>query len=77
MSQTQPDPPADPILPRPEARRRFLMYLVIRFSGLGLLGGGLLLSRDGANLPGILLSVLGLASLFVRPRLLGLTGRRR
>ena len=77
MSDPAPDPATEAILPRDEAKRRFLMYLVIRFAGLGLLGGGLLLSRQGPTIPGILLSVLGLASLFIRPRLLGLTGGRK
>lgn len=71
-----PDPDPDPtILSAATAKRRFLLYLLLKLSGLAALFGGVLLAREGLSAPSVLLLVAGAASLFVRPKLLGLTTR--
>lgn len=62
-----------PILSRQEARRRFLLYFGLKLAGLGALAAGLFLSRGGLSAAGVVLVVLGAASIAVRPRHLGLT----
>ncbi len=55
------------------AKRRFLLFVLFKFGGLGALVAGVLLARGGSKFAGIALLVIGAASLFVRPRHLGLT----
>ena len=64
------------ILTRAEARKRFILFFGLKLVGLAALFGAVLGSRDGVGLlDGVLLAVGG-ASLLVRPKHLGLTGRR-
>jgi len=49
------------------------LFVLFKFGGLGALVAGTLLARGGVNLAGVALLVMGAASLFVRPRHLGLT----
>jgi hypothetical protein len=68
---------SDP-LPPAEAKRRFTLYLLVKFAGLGLMAAGLALAHArGVNLLVAFLIAGGAASLFIRPRMLGLTGPRR
>lgn len=66
---------AGPILSAAEAKRRFFIYLVIKLAGLGALFAGVLLSRGGFTPVGGIALLVGAISLFVRPRMLGLTTR--
>lgn len=61
------------ILTKAEARKRFFLYFGLKLIGLAALFGAVLGSRDGVGLLDGLLLVIGGASLFVRPRHLGLT----
>lgn len=61
------------ILTKAEARKRFFLYFGLKLIGLAALFGAVLGSRDGVGLVDGLLLVIGGASLFVRPRHLGLT----
>jgi hypothetical protein len=66
------DEPA-PIMPAAKARQRFLLYFGIRLMGvICLILGVFLLARD-AVMMGAVLTLAGAASLFIRPRNLGLT----
>jgi hypothetical protein len=64
-----------PILSAVEAKKRFFLYLVLKLGGLGALFGGVFLSRGGITVLSGLLLVIGCATLFLRPRMLGLTTR--
>ena len=55
------------------ARKRYLAYVLFRFAGLGLLFAGVWLGRGGASIPSVAMTLLGGATLFVRPRHLGLS----
>ncbi len=66
----------DPILSRAEAKRSFFIYLGVRCGGLALLVAAFMLSRGGITITSGVLVALGIASLFVRPRMLGLTPKR-
>jgi hypothetical protein len=67
------NPPAAPVMAPAEARRRFLLYFGVRLLGLASLFVGIfLLARDAIPL-GALCTIAGAASLFIRPRNLGLT----
>ncbi len=66
-----------PALPPAEAKRRFFVYLFIRFGGLGLLGTGLALAQGGITIASGVLIAAGLASLFIRPRMLGILNKPR
>jgi hypothetical protein len=64
------------ILPEAVAKRRLLIYTLLRLAGLAALGVGVLafgggLVVAGGKIVGGLLVVIGAASLFIRPRLLG------
>lgn len=62
-------------LPPDEARKRYLIFLAVRLAGLAVMATGVWLLRGGHQAPGLAVVLLGGASLFVRPRHLGLTGR--
>ncbi len=69
------DKPPGPILSPAEAKKRFLLYFLLKLTGLAALFGGVLLTRGGISLLAVLLIAAGAATLFVRPKLLGLTTR--
>jgi hypothetical protein len=64
-----------PILSAAEAKKRLAQYMLLKFTGLAALFGGVFLAQRGLNAVSIGLLVLGAAALFVRPRMLGLTTR--
>lgn len=63
----------EPILPPEEARRRFLVFNLIRLVGLAILIGGMFLARDGVNIGNGAMILVGIVSLFLKPKWLGLT----
>lgn len=65
-----------PILSAGEAKKRFLIYFAVKMTGLAALFAGVFLGQNGLNLPSGLLLMAGVVSLFIRPRMLGLTGRK-
>lgn len=67
--------PTGPVLSPGEAKKRFFIYLVLKLAGLGALFAGVLMARGGISIVSGALFVLGAASLFVRPKMLGLTTR--
>jgi hypothetical protein len=67
--------PASPVLSSGEAKKRFFFYLVLKLGGLGALFAGVLMARGGITILSGILFVAGAASLFIRPRTLGLTTR--
>ena len=67
----------EPILSATEAKKRFFVYLAIKFAGLGLLIGGLFLAQGGITIGSGLMLLVGAASFFLRPRHLGLTRPER
>lgn len=60
-------------LPPELARKRFLIFVAVRFAGLGCLFAGIWLGRDGPSVAAFAVMAPGLVSLFLRPRHLGLT----
>ncbi|MEY2884991.1 MAG: hypothetical protein RL490_2715 [Pseudomonadota bacterium] len=66
-----------PILTPRTARNRFLGYFGLKLGGLAALFGGVFLAKEagGATVVAVLLLIVGAASLFVRPKHLGLTTR--
>jgi hypothetical protein len=69
------EPVTGPILSVKEAKKRFFLYVLLRFGGLGAIFGGVFLAQGGVTVLSALLLAFGAASLFVRPRMLGLTTR--
>lgn len=71
------EPPIPPTAPPPmalaEARKRYLIYVGVRFAGLSLMAAGLWLSQTVGQAPGLVVVLVGGLSLFVRPKHLGLT----
>jgi len=67
--------PQEPILSAAEAKRRFAIYLAVKLGGLGVLAGGLFLARSGLNIANGAMLLIGVVSLFFRPKWLGLTTR--
>lgn len=67
------EPDGKPIMPEAEAKKRFLLYFAIKMVGLAALFGGVFLGQSGLNAPSVLLVLAGAVSLFIRPRMLGLT----
>jgi hypothetical protein len=70
-----PLPPDRPVMDAATAKKRFAIYFGIKLLGLAALFGGVFLGREGLNIVAVMLLLLGAASLFVRPRMLGLTTR--
>ncbi len=68
------EPEAPPIILPPDvAKRRFTLYLVVKLGGLGLLFAGVALSRHGFTVVSAVVLLVGTATLFIRPHMLGLT----
>jgi len=65
----------EPPLSRAEARKRYLIYVGVRFAGLAVMVTGLWLSQTVGQAQGLVVVLIGGLSLFVRPRHLGLTRR--
>lgn len=65
-----------PILSEAEAKKRFLIYFAVKMIGLAALFAGVFLGQRGLNVPSVLLFLAGAVSLFIRPKMLGLTGRK-
>ena len=66
---------AQPPLPVAEAKKRYLIYLAVRLTGLAVMACGVWLIRSVGEAPGLAVVLLGGCTLFVRPRHLGLTRR--
>ena len=60
-------------LPAAEAKKRYLVYVAVRLTGLAVLAAGVWLVREVGQAPGLAVVLLGGCSLFVRPKHLGLT----
>lgn len=60
-------------LPAAEAKKRYLVYLAVRLTGLAVMATGVWLVRTAGEAPGLAVVLLGGCSLFIRPRHLGLT----
>lgn len=60
-------------LPAAEAKKRYLVYLAVRLTGLAVMAAGVWLVRTAGEAPGLAVVLLGGCSLFIRPRHLGLT----
>jgi hypothetical protein len=60
-----------------DAKKRYFAYLAIKLMGLFNLFGGVFLAQNGITFISGLMVAAGLASLFLRPRQLGLTNRRK
>lgn len=65
----------EPPLSRAEARKRYLIYVGVRFAGLAVMVTGLWLSQTVGQAQGLVVVLIGGLSLFVRPKHLGLTRR--
>jgi hypothetical protein len=63
------------ILSAAEAKKRFAIYLAVKLGGIALLVAGLFWARSGINIGNGLLLLIGIVSLFFRPKWLGLTTR--
>jgi hypothetical protein len=63
----------EPVLPPEEARRNFLVFTAVRLVGVGVLIGGLFIARDGLGIGSGLMILVGIISLFLKPKWLGLT----
>ncbi len=70
-----PLPPDRPIMDAATAKKRFALYFGVKLLGLAALFGGVFLGREGLNVAAVLLLLVGAGSLFVRPKMLGLTTR--
>ena len=60
-------------LPAAEAKRRYLIFLAVRLTGLAVMATGVWLVREVGQAPGLAVVLVGGCSLFVRPKHLGLT----
>ena len=60
-------------LPAAEAKKRYLIYLAVRLTGLAVMAAGVWTLRSVGEAPGLAVVLVGGCSLFVRPRHLGLT----
>jgi hypothetical protein len=60
-------------LPAAEAKKRYLVYLAVRLTGLAIMAAGVWLVREVGQASGLAVVLLGGCSLFVRPKHLGLT----
>jgi|GEM_PF-1711656 len=70
------EPDGKPIMPEAEAKKRFLIYLALKLSGLAALFGGVFLAREATSPLALALLIAGAVALFLRPKHLGLTTRR-
>lgn len=69
--------PSPEILPEAIAKRRLLIYTLSRLAGLVALAAGMLRVFERVDAVGVILVVIGAASLFIRPKLLaGVLGSR-
>lgn len=66
---------AEPPLSKAEAKKRYLVFLVVRLFGLAIMALGAWLGRDHGQAIGMGVILLGGLTLFIRPRHLGLTRR--
>ena len=64
---------AEPPQPAAEAKKRYLVYLAVRLTGLAVMAAGVWMVREVGQAPGLAVVLIGGCSLFVRPRHLGLT----
>lgn len=62
-------------LPAEEAKKRYLIYLAVRLTGLAVMAAGVWMLRAVGEAPGLAVVLVGGCSLFVRPRHLGLTSK--
>ena len=69
-----PDETPPVILPHAEARRRFLLYVAVKLLGFAALLGGVFLLSRGVTPLAVIIQLAGAASLFIRPKTLGLGG---
>jgi hypothetical protein len=60
-------------LPAAEAKKRYLIYLAVRLTGLAVMAAGVWLVREVGQAPGLAVVLLVGCSVFVRPKHLGLT----
>jgi len=70
------EPDGKPIMPKAQAKKRFLLYFAVKMCGLACLFVGVFLGRDGISLASGLFLMAGLVALFIRPKHLGLTTQR-
>lgn len=68
------EPPV--ILPPAEAKRRFRLYLTVKLLGFAALLLGVFLLSRGVTPIAVIIQLAGAASLFIRPKTLGLATRR-
>ena len=66
------EPPPPDILPVAEARRRYLRYLAVRLVGIAIMALGVWLGRSQGQAAGLAVILVGGATLFIRPKHLGL-----
>lgn len=64
---------SDAPLPAAEARKKYLVFLAVRLAGLAVMFAGVWMIREVGQAPGLVAVLIGGASLFIRPRHLGLT----
>lgn len=64
---------SDAPLPAAEARRKYLVFLAVRLAGLAVMFAGVWMMRALGQGPGLVAVLIGGATLFIRPRHLGLT----
>jgi hypothetical protein len=60
------------ILPPAEARKRFALYFAVKLLGFAALLGGVFLLSRGVTPIAVIIQLAGAASLFIRPKTLGL-----
>ena len=71
------EPPPPEIVPEATAKRRLLIYTVLRLAGRVVLAAGVLRVSGRVDVIGVPMIVIGLLSLFIRPGLLArLLGNR-
>ena len=62
-------------LPAEQAKKRYLVYLAVRLTGLAVMAAGVWMIREVGQAPGLAVVLVGGCSLLLRPRHLGLTRR--
>jgi hypothetical protein len=65
-----PEPPPV-IIPEATAKRRLAIYTLVRLLGFAALFAAVALGQGGVGVASVVLLLIGAASLFLRPRLLG------